>query len=124
MELLQDEAGPTLSKEGQRLLSTISKSANQMGKLIDVLLGFSRIGQSVMQKTDVHLDEMVRGIMGDFQAETNGRNIEWKIDALPAVHRGPRLAAAGAGQSDFQRVKFTGSRPKAKIEIGSTLIGG
>ncbi len=102
VELLQQDAGPSLSEKSLRHLTTISQSAKRMGDLIDDLLAFSRIGQSEMQKTEVNLDELVRETLGDFQAETKERNIVWKIHPLPAVLGRPCLVASGVGQSDFQ----------------------
>ena len=78
------------------------QSAKRMGDLIDDLLAFSRIGRAGLQKTEVDLDELVQETLGDFQAETKERNIAWKIHPLPVGPGRPRLAAHGAGQSDFQ----------------------
>jgi PAS domain S-box-containing protein len=44
-ERLQKDAGPLLSEENLRHLTTICKSAKRMGNLIDALLAFSRTGQ-------------------------------------------------------------------------------
>src|SRR5476649_1393435 len=71
IELLQKDAGPSLSKESLEHLTTISQSAKRMGTLIDDLLAFSRVGQSNMQKTGCNLDQLVREAMGDFKADTN-----------------------------------------------------
>ena len=77
VDMLQKEAGPSLSAESLRLLSTISRSAIRMGDLIDDLLAFSRLGRAEMRKVDVNLDELVRETLGDFQSETKGRKITW-----------------------------------------------
>jgi PAS domain S-box-containing protein len=44
VDLLQRDAGPSLSDKSLRHLTTISQSATRMGDLIDDLLAFSRIG--------------------------------------------------------------------------------
>jgi PAS domain S-box-containing protein len=103
IELLQKDAGPSLSETSLEHLATISQAAKRMGNLIDDLLAFSRVGQSKMQKTDCNLDQLVREAVGDFQ----GGN-EWPEHCLgnPSATRSAcrlRVVAAGAGQSDFQR---------------------
>ena len=45
VELLQKDAGPSLSEKNLRDLATISQSAKRMRDLIDDLLSFSRVGQ-------------------------------------------------------------------------------
>jgi PAS domain S-box-containing protein len=118
VELLQRDAGQTLSDKSLRHLRTISQSAKRMGELIDDLLAFSRIGQSEMQKTEVNLDLLIRGTLGDFQAETKERKIEWTIQELPVVWADVDLLRLVLVNLISNAVKFTGHRTEAKIEIG------
>jgi light-regulated signal transduction histidine kinase (bacteriophytochrome) len=89
-----------------------------MGDLIDDLLAFSRIGQSEMQKTKVNLDELVRETLGDFQAETTGREIVWTINVLPVVRADRALLRLVFVNLISNALKFTSVRAEAKIEIG------
>ena len=123
VDLLQKDAGPSLSEKCLRHLTTISQSAKRMGDLIDDLLAFSRIGQSEMQKTEVHLDKLVRKILGDFQAETKGRNIVWQVHPLPSVRADRDLLRMVLVNLISNAVKFTGHRAEAKIEIGCAPNG-
>jgi PAS domain S-box-containing protein len=116
--LLQQDAGPTLSGKNLQHLTTISQSAKLMGKLIDDLLAFSRIRSSEIQKTDVSLNELVRETVGEFQAETKGRKIAWKISSLPTVRADRALLRMVLVNLISNAVKFTGARAEAKIEIG------
>ncbi len=112
------DAGPSLSEKSLRHLTTISQSAKRMGDLIDDLLAFSRVGRAELQKTDVNLDELVRETLGDFQVETKGRNIVWKIHPLPPVRADRALLRMVLVNLISNAVKFTGARAEAKIEIG------
>jgi light-regulated signal transduction histidine kinase (bacteriophytochrome) len=89
-----------------------------MGKLIDDLLGFSRIGQTELQKTNINLDELVRDTLGDFQADTKERTIIWEIHPLPSVRADRALLRLVLINLISNAVKFTGTRAEAKIEIG------
>ena len=123
MDLLEKDAGPSLTEKSLRHLTTISQSAKRMGNLIDDLLDFSRIGQSNMQKTDVDLDGLVREALGDFQAETKERNIAWKIPPLPPVRADRALLRMVLVNLISNAVKFTGHRTDAKIEFGCAPNG-
>jgi len=118
VELLQQDAGPSLSEKSLRHLTTISQSAKRMGDLIDGLLTFSRVGRAELQKTHVNLEELVRETLGDFQAETTERKIVWKIHPLPPVWADRALLRTVLVNLISNAVKFTGARAKAKIEIG------
>jgi PAS domain S-box-containing protein len=118
VELLQKDAGPSLSEKSLHQLATISQAAKRMGDLIDDLLEFSRVRRAELQKTDVNLDELVRETLGDFQAETQGRNIAWNIHPLPVVQADRALLRMVLVNLISNAVKFTGARAEAKIEIG------
>jgi light-regulated signal transduction histidine kinase (bacteriophytochrome) len=124
VELLQKDAGPSLSEKSLRHLTTISESAKRMGDLIDELLAFSRVGRAAMHKVDVNLDELVRETLGDFQAETKGRKIVWNIHSLPPVWADRALLRLVLVNLISNAVKFTGHRAEAKIEIGCVPGGG
>jgi PAS domain S-box-containing protein len=123
VELLQRDAGPSLSGKSLRHLKTISESAQRMGDLIDDLLAFSRIGQSEMQKTEFNIEELVRETLGDFRAETKKRNIAWTIHAMPVVWADLALLRLVLVNLISNAVKFTGDRTEARIEIGCVPSG-
>jgi PAS domain S-box-containing protein len=134
VDLLQKDAGPSLSENNLGRLTTISQAAKRMGDLIDDLLAFSRIRQSEMQKTDVDLAELVWETLGDFQAETKERKIAWKIHPLPPVRADRALLRMVLVNLISNAVKFTGLRPgeayapegaraQARIEIGCASSG-
>jgi PAS domain S-box-containing protein len=118
VELLQKDAGPSLSEKNLSRLTTIYRSAIRMGDLIDDLLEFSRVGRAALRKANVNLDELVRETLDDFQAETKGRNIAWKIQPLPPVRADRALLRMVLVNLISNAVKFTGTRAEAKIEIG------
>jgi PAS domain S-box-containing protein len=118
VELLQKEAGPSLSNETIRHLAAISQAAKRMEKLINDLLAFAHVGRTKLQKTEVQLDELVRETLGDFQGETKKRNILWAVHPLPAVRADRALLRLALLNLISNAVKFTGARAQAKIEIG------
>jgi signal transduction histidine kinase len=121
VELLKEEAGPSLSEKSLRHLTSISRSAKRMGDLIDDLLSFSLVGRTELRKTDVDLDELVRETLGDFQAETP--NSVWKIHPLPPVRADRALLRMVLINLISNAVKFSGARAEAKIEIGCAPNG-
>ncbi len=118
VELLQKDAGPSLSAKHLRQLTIISEAAKRMGNLIDDLLAFSRIGRSEMQRTEVSLDQLVRETVGDFEAEMKGRNVFWSIQTLPAVRGDRALLRLVLVNLISNALKFTAHRAEARVEIG------
>jgi PAS domain S-box-containing protein len=123
VELLQKDAGASLSKKNLEYLATISKAAKRMGNLIDDLLAFSRIGRSEIEKTEVNLDQLVREVWAEFQEDTKERNITRKIGPLPQVQADRALLRMVLVNLISNAVKFTGRRARAKIEVGCVAGG-
>ncbi len=122
-QLLED-AGASFSEKDFGSLTRIHTAAKRMGDLIDDLLAFSHVGRSNLQKMDADLDELVRGILGDFEGETQRRNIIWIIHPLPTVQADRALLRMVLVNLISNAVKFTGGQPETKIEIGSTIGDG
>ena len=123
VDLLQRDAGPSLSEKNLNYLTTISKAAKRMGDLIDDLLAFSRVGRAELQKADVNLNELILDTVDDFQAETKARKIAWDIHPLPPVRADRALLRMVLVNLISNAVKFTGARAEAKIEIGCAPHG-
>lgn len=123
VELLQQDAGPTLSESSLRHLSTVTQAAKRMGALIDDLLAFSRIGQTGMEKVECSLDDLVRETLGDFHKETIRRNINWIIHPLPVVWGNCALLRQVMVNLISNAVKFTSECAETRIEIGGSTVG-
>jgi PAS domain S-box-containing protein len=120
IDLLQKEAGASLSEQSVHYLTTIFQSAKRMGNLIDDLLAFSRVGRAKLQTTGFNLDQLLLDTLKDFEAETKERNIEWKIGPLSTIRADRALLRMVLVNLISNAVKFTGGRATPKIEIGRT----
>jgi PAS domain S-box-containing protein len=118
-ELLQKHIGATLDEKSRRYVKTILESAKKMGTLIDDLLAFSRIGRAETRETMVNLDQLVKELLADMQPETEGRNIDWKLGALPNLFGDRSMLRLALVNLISNAVKFTRTHPQAEIEIGS-----
>ena len=118
VDMLQRDAGPSLSTDNLLLLATISDAAKRMGNLIDDLLSFSRVGRAELQKKAVDLNDLIKETLRDLEVDTKDRNIVWDIQPLPLVRADRALLRMVLVNLISNAVKFTGARAEAKIEIG------
>ncbi|HSL06125.1 MAG TPA: ATP-binding protein [Nitrospiraceae bacterium] len=116
--LLSKAAGEALSGNARRYLQTISDSAKQMGQLIDDLLVFSRMGRQDMLHTTVNLDQLIKTVLHDLRLDLQGRTISWTMHPLPHVSGDPAMLRQVFVNLVANALKFTATRPEAKIEIG------
>jgi len=117
--MLGEKAGSLLDETNQRYLKTITDSVTRMSELIDDLLEFSRMGRAEMQMTVISLDEVVKKSLQDLENEAKGRNIAWKINPLGKVQGDPSMLRQVLVNLIGNALKFTRTRERAEIEIGS-----
>jgi signal transduction histidine kinase len=117
-ELLQRQAASLLDEKSQRFIKTILESAKRMGNLIDDLLAFSRIGRAETRKTKVDLRQLVDEVVAEIGQDTKGRDIAWKIGALPVCYGDRSMLRLVVVNLVSNAVKFTRMRAPAEIEIG------
>ena len=117
-ELLQKNAASILDEKSRRYMTMILESAKRMGDLIDDLLAFSRIGRAETQKTVVSLEQLVKEALNEVRQETDGRNVGWRIGALPNLYGDRSMLRLALVNLVSNAVKFTRTRPQAEIEIG------
>jgi PAS domain S-box-containing protein len=118
-ELLQKKASSALDQKSNHYILMMLDSAKRMGNLIDDLLAFSRIGRTETQRTLVSLAQLVREALSEVREDTEGRNIAWKIGTLPDFYGDRSMLRLVLVNLISNAVKFTRTRPRAEIEIGS-----
>jgi PAS domain S-box-containing protein len=117
-ELLQKKASSVLDDKSKRYMTMILESAKRMGDLIDDLLAFSRMGRVETQMTLVDLDQLVKEIVSEVRQGTEGRDIVWRIDPLPACYGDRSMLRIVLVNLVSNAIKFTRQRARAEIEIG------
>jgi signal transduction histidine kinase len=117
--LLQQRAAAALDAESARYLRTIVEAAARMGRLVEDLLGFSRMGRADMHQSQVNLDDILRDVVRDVQQEAVGRRINWTTHPLPSVGGDPALLRLAFHNLVANAVKYTAPREVAEIEIGA-----
>lgn len=124
-QVVMEDYANLLPEEGRRHLQTIRNSARQMGRLIDDLLAFSRMGRTPMRKREVQTVGLVEEVLKELSAQEGGRQIEVKIGDLPACMGDAALLRHVWSNLLSNAFKYTQNRTAARIEIGceSTLGG-
>ena len=118
-ELLSQSSHQNLQDEDKTFLSTILNSSREMGRLVDELLNFARLGRTELKRAPVDLRRVVEDVRQVLEPETKGRALTWSIGDLPVVSGDPTLLRQVFVNLLSNAVKYTGKTTVAKIEIGS-----
>lgn len=115
--LLAKAAEGKLDATAVEYLSLIDGAVKQMGRLIDDLLAFSRVGRIDMHPGPVNLRPLVDQVVASLRPTLEGRAILWKIGPLPEVEGDVSMLRQVLINLLENAVKFTRPCPQAEIEI-------
>jgi len=124
IDLLRKGNSAQLNETGIRYLNIISESSNEMGKLIDALLTFSRLGRASLQKTEFNCRELVNRVLKSFDDELKGRKVEINLSALPDSKGDEILINQVWVNLISNALKYTRNREIAVINIGGIIENG
>lgn len=116
--LLSNHAGAQLDDKGRRFVAVISESARRMGRLIDDLLTFSRMGRAQMMPGAVDPSLLVAGVIREGGFDRDPR-IQWTIAPLPMVHADDAMLRQVWFNLIDNAVKYSSRAPAPRVEIGA-----
>lgn len=83
--LLKERYSSPLHEEGKDYLERINKTANRMQSLINDLLLYSRVSNSINRFELIHLEEIVKEVQNDLEASIQKKNAKLILSALPNI---------------------------------------
>ena len=120
--LLEDYVA-ALPDDAQRYFQLIRDNAQQMGRLVDDLLAFSRLGRQPLSRRSVDPSGLVHQCLDDLRAEQAGRTIDVQIGTLLACMGDAALLKQVWINLLENALKYTRRRDPAVIVIGCKVMG-
>jgi PAS domain S-box-containing protein len=116
--ILLEEYAKTLTAEPKHYLEMIHGNAQRMGRLMDDLLAFSRLGRQPLKKERILPAELARQAVADLGSEAAGRQVKITIGELCPCEADPVLLRQVFLNLLSNALKFTRRRDVAVIEVG------
>jgi signal transduction histidine kinase len=116
--MLEEAYAGGMDAEGRRLLGVVRASSQLMGRLIDALLDFARLGRQPLKTRPVELDELVNQVIDELRANVGGRSIEFAVGKLGTTVADPALLKQVLANLLGNAIKFTRDRNPAVVEVG------
>jgi signal transduction histidine kinase len=117
--MLVDDYADQLDAEGQRLLRTICSNSQNMGRLIDDLLAFSRLGRQEMRPAEIKMSELAAAVCAELTATAPERKLQFNLQPLPPARGDQSMIRQVFVNLLSNAIKFTGPKEVAIIEVGA-----
>lgn len=115
--LLKEGYNDKLDDEGKRILGIIANNGVKMGKLIDDLLAFSRLGRKELEKKEVDMNELLSNVIIDIE-KTVKHNATISIEDLPPAKTEETLMHQVLCNLITNAIKYSSKKEKPLIQVG------
>jgi PAS domain S-box-containing protein len=116
--MLEEDHAPKLDEEGRRLLGVVQYNAQRMGKLIDDLLAFSRLGKKEIQMSEIDMNELFQRVVDD-AGRSQPHHAKIIIDDLPAVNADYALISQVAFNLVSNALKYSSKKEEPEVKISA-----
>ena len=116
--LLQDYAN-RLDVDGRDYLQRLRGSCQRMEEIIEALLALSNMTRMELQMQAVDLSALAQAVSAEFQRKDPNRLVDWVIAPGLTAHGDAKLLSVVLENLFGNAWKFTGQRPRARIEFGA-----
>jgi light-regulated signal transduction histidine kinase (bacteriophytochrome) len=123
-QILQEDYGDKLDEEGTRVLHVIMNNAKRMGKLIDDLLDFARLGRKGIQLSAINMTGLVQNVVRELLLQEPERRINITTNELHNAYGDVDMIRQVWVSLIENAMKYTGKNPSPSIEISSFIDEG
>jgi signal transduction histidine kinase len=116
---LLEDYGDKLDADAKDSLQRIRAASQRMGRLIDELLGLSRVTRVELALKPVDLSEIAREIADSFDQQQPTRTVQWVIEEAMTVYADKALLQIAMQNLLENAWKFTGKTDRPVIHAGT-----
>lgn len=116
--LLAEDHQAELSDEARRKVAIIRSEAARMGRLIDDLLAFSRLGRKALDPVDLDMFEMARHVYERLHQADPASKAEFRLGSMPQAHGDRSLFEQVWMNLLANAIKFSAKKEQPVIEVG------
>ena len=122
--ILEEDYAERLDDEGRRCLKTVQGEAQRMGRLIDDLLNFSRLGRQQLISRRVDMEALARSVFEELKKEQPSRPVELTLGRLPHAVGDSGLLRQLLVNLLGNALKYSSHKEQSRVEVGAEVGDG
>jgi PAS domain S-box-containing protein len=122
--ILVNDFGPEMTGEAREHLQRIQDAVHRMGMLLDALLSMAVLRRQALRLSRTELNPLITEVISVLAPESAGREVEWRINPLPALECDPVLMSQVFQNLLSNALKYSSGRSPAVIEVDSIQQAG
>jgi PAS domain S-box-containing protein len=121
--ILFEDYSDILDDDARHLLHVIRQNTQNMGQLIDDLLGFSRLGRQEIKLSSLDIAGLAKAVFEELRPNTPEQTTQLNINIIPAAHGDRAMIRQVFVNLLSNAIKFTKPKDTAIIEVGCRVEG-
>jgi len=115
--LLEDHSGK-LDDDATRVLGVIRSNTQNMGRLIDDLLTFSRLGRKPIERLQIDMKELARDVLAQISSADSAAALQFDLGPLHKAQGDPAMIRQVFVNLLSNAAKYSRARNPALVEVG------
>jgi PAS domain S-box-containing protein len=122
--ILAEEHAGNLDADAQRLLGIVRSNTQNMGRLIDDLLAFSRLGRKQIERSRIDMKTLAHDVFTEVSPVHSNPTPAFHLTALPVAYGDPALIRQVVLNLVSNAVKYSRTRDNPTIQINAYAENG
>lgn len=122
--IIEREHAADLNEDARHMLNRVRLAVQRMGRLIDDLLGLSRLSRSALNRAPTNLSALAAEIVAELREGAPNSRVAVKLQADLVADADANLIRIALQNLLGNAWKFSSKRTAARIEFGTTTLDG
>ena len=124
-QMLEEDYRDRLDDEGKRLLAVVRRESGKMGRLIDDLLAFSRLGRNpISAMAEIDMTALAKDVAQELLRDETPDRVRLDVWRLPPARGDKSLLRQVWMNLLGNALKYAGSRPRPEILVTGEITNG